>query len=62
GARYGARVADRAPGHPGADYVPELIALANRAQPAGCGPLYSVDTTTPLDIEAVTRWLGTIWP
>lgn len=61
GARYGARVDSRPPGHPGAEYVPELIALAERAQPAGRGPVFPVDTTAQLDIGAVTRWLQSIW-
>jgi glucokinase len=58
GARYAARVATRDAGHPGLDYVPELIALAERAQPMGQGPVYPVDTTQPFDLAGLLDWLG----
>jgi glucokinase len=58
GQRYGDRLHDRHPGHPGADYVPELIALAERAAPTGLAPCYPVDSTQPLDIGALTGWLS----
>jgi glucokinase len=61
GARYAARIATRTPGHPGADYVPELIALAGRAEPARRGPVLAVDTTLPPDMDALTTWLHTVW-
>ncbi len=57
GARYGARAASRLPGHPGLEYVAELVALASRAEPSRFGPVHPVDTTEPLDIEAVRRFL-----
>ena len=57
GARYAARIGDRTPGHPGADYVPELIALSARAQPMSIGPLRHIDTTTPLDLHPLLNWL-----
>ncbi len=57
GARYAARLDQRPAGHPGADYVPELIALAGRAAPTGIARCYSVDTTADLDIAALTMWL-----
>jgi glucokinase len=56
-ARYAARIADRPPGHPGADYVPELRALAARAKPMSIGPVCTVDTTTPLNLAALLDWL-----
>ena len=62
GARYLARVGDRPAGHPGAEYVPELIALAARAAPTGRAPVLRVDTTHPLDAGALTGWLGGLWP
>ena len=62
GARYAARVADRPAGHPGLDYVPELIALAERARPMARGPVLTLDTTAPLDLPAVLRWLETATP
>jgi glucokinase len=57
GARYRARLDKRPAGHPGADYVPELIALADRAVPTGLAPFFDVDTTEPLDLPAITAWL-----
>ena len=47
GARYAARVGERDSGHLGLNYVPELIALAQRAAPLGGFPLRRVDTTQP---------------
>lgn len=62
GQRYAARVASRMPGHPGLDYVPELIALAERAAPTGRGPLLNIDTTLPLDTSSIRSWLTTVLP
>ena len=56
-ARYAARLGERSPGHPGADYIPELIALNERARPIGRGPMFDVDTTKPPPIEAIFAWL-----
>ena len=58
GDRYAARVPHRPASHPGIDYVPELVALAARAVPIGTGPLLRIDTTGPLDLAAVERFLG----
>lgn len=58
GRRYGARVHRRGPGHPGLDYVPELVELARRAQPTGLGPAMTVDTTATLDGPAVLAWIA----
>ena len=59
--RYASRVATRSAGHPGLDYVPELIALAEQARPTGLAPRFDVDTTLPLAIEPLITWLdGTI--
>jgi glucokinase len=60
GARYSARLDKRPAGHPGADYVPELIALAGRAGPTGLAPRFDVDTTQPLDLPALTEWLRSL--
>jgi glucokinase len=57
GERYGARASARLPGHPGPEYVPELIALAARAEPIGFGPLYRVDTTTAFDAGPARNFL-----
>jgi glucokinase len=56
GCRYALRVPVRGPGHPGLDYVPELVALAARARPTGLAPVHEVDTTRPLDLTALTVW------
>lgn len=58
GARYAERTGERLPGHPGPDYVPELIALAARAEPMRLGPMIEVDTTAPLDAAALQRWVS----
>jgi len=57
GARYAARVADRPAGHPGFDYVPELIALATRARPLDIGLRLDIDTTGPLDPASLSAWV-----
>jgi glucokinase len=61
GNRYAARLALRPAGHPGAEYVPELVALAERAMPTGLAPRLDVDTTRDLDLTALTDWLKRIW-
>ncbi|MBB3999439.1 ROK family protein [Aureimonas pseudogalii] len=61
GERYLRRVGTRAPGHPGADYVPELVALAERAEPVGlCTPV-AIDTQLPLDVDALCERLTRGW-
>jgi glucokinase len=55
GARYAARLDTRHPGHPGANYVPELVTLAANAMPTGLAPCTDVDTTRPLDLPALLR-------
>jgi predicted kinase len=57
GARYRARLSQRHDGHLGADYVPELIALAETATALGNFPLFGVDTTRDLDVVALMSWL-----
>jgi glucokinase len=59
GARYAARLDSRPAGHPGAEYVPELIALAARARPTGIAPCHDIDTTRPPDMAALRRFLDT---
>jgi len=58
--RYRARLDQRPAGHPGAAYVPELIELAKRAEPLRRGPLFDVDTTKPVDFDAITGWLRAV--
>jgi glucokinase len=62
GARYAARLPHRPAGHPGAEYVSELIDLARRARPTGRAPRFDVDTgDAPVDLTALQRWLGGVW-
>ena len=56
GARYARRVGERSAGHLGLDYVPELIALARRAEPLADIPAFTLDTTQPTDVAAMTAW------
>lgn len=58
GERYKARLSARHAGHLGADYVPELTALADKAKPLGPFPRFDVDTTRQLDSAALMKWLG----
>ena len=61
GDRYAARLEQRPAGHPGVEYVPELIALAERALPTDLAPRHDIDTTQTLDLTALTGWLNSIW-
>lgn len=61
GERYASRLSDRLPGHPGVEYVPELIALADRAEPMGCGAVMTVDQTKEPDIEAILAWVSQVF-
>ena len=61
GERYRTRLDERHTGHLGAAYIPELIALADTARPLGTYPLFDIDTTRPLDVAALRRWLGIVF-
>lgn len=54
--RYRSRLSSRHAGHPGESYIPELIALAERVEPAGRGPVFRLDTTQPSDDDALAVW------
>ena len=54
GARYAARAERRRDGHPGPEYVPELMELARRAKPLGGFPLIEVDAASAYDAEALS--------
>lgn len=58
-ARYAQRVGNRPAGHPGLEYVPELIELAERAMPLGCFRRLDLDTNTPVDMASVLAWIKT---
>jgi predicted kinase len=59
GERYRARVGERSGGHLGLEYVPELVALAKRAQPLQRFATYKLDTTRAFDVSEFQRWLAT---
>ena len=61
GERYTTRLKERLPGHPGAEYVAELIALADRAEPMGCGAVMSVDQTKEPDMDAILAWIWRVF-
>ncbi|WP_168879520.1 ROK family protein [Rhizobium sp. P28RR-XV] len=61
GERYAGRLEHRLPGHPGAEYVPELIALADRAEPMGCGAVMTVDQTKEPDMNAILAWVWRVF-
>ncbi|CAI1645067.1 Chloramphenicol phosphotransferase-like protein [Serratia liquefaciens] len=56
--RYAARTGQRPKGHPGAEYLPELRALADRAMPMAVGPVLRIEQAQPLDIDRVNHWLA----
>lgn len=58
GRRYAERALLRGPGHPGLDYVPELVELAAQARPTGVAPLRSIDTSRPLDLASLVTWVA----
>ncbi|WP_342587171.1 AAA family ATPase [Kumtagia ephedrae] len=60
GKRYRSRLSSRHAGHLGEAYVPELIELACHATPLGTWPLFSVDTTLPLDLAALMDWVASL--
>lgn len=54
--RYRSRLEARSAGHPGADYIPELVALAARAAPTGRAPAFAVDTTRDTPWPDLMAW------
>lgn len=56
--RYGARLETRSAGHPGAAYIPELVALAARATPTGRAPVFDVDTTSATPWTELMGWIA----
>ena len=61
GERYASRLHDRLPGHPGAEYVPELMVLADRAEPMGCGAVMTIDQTKEPDMDAILAWVRRVF-
>ncbi|MFT4184603.1 MAG: ROK family protein [Rhizobium sp.] len=61
GERYASRLQDRLPGHPGAEYVGELVVLADRAEPMGCGALMTVDQTKEPNMDDIAAWISDVF-
>ncbi|OJF89798.1 ROK family protein [Pararhizobium antarcticum] len=61
GERYASRLKDRLPGHPGAEYVSELVTLADRAEPIGVGPVMTIDQTLEPDMPCIMAWISGIF-
>jgi len=59
-ARYLSRVGQRHEGHPGEEYIPELLDVAARAQPMNLGDVFRVDTThaDSVDIQEIVSWVA----
>lgn len=51
--RYSNRVESRPAGHPGREYVPELLELARKASPIGLSHVHWLDTTQALDMSEI---------
>ncbi|MGJ4858507.1 AAA family ATPase [Labrys sp. La1] len=58
--RYRARLSSRHAGHPGEAFLPELVALAQRAQPLRRGPLFDIDTAAGFDEAELLAWLDQV--
>ncbi|MDR3493637.1 MAG: AAA family ATPase [Ancalomicrobiaceae bacterium] len=56
--RYVGRAAQRHAGHPGVEYAAELMAKALTAHPLDVFPLLRVDSTRPLDVDGLMRFVS----
>ncbi|MFP2505956.1 AAA family ATPase [Buttiauxella gaviniae] len=56
--RYAQRLGVRRPGHPGEEYLPELVKLADTAEPMSLGPVYTVEQANAHNGAALLAWLG----
>jgi len=57
-ARYAQRLDVRRNGHPGEEYLPELLRLADSARPMALGPVCTVDQGKSIDSAALVAWLA----
>ncbi|AHF79213.1 Putative kinase (plasmid) [Sodalis praecaptivus] len=55
--RYKQRCSCRVKGHPGEEYIPELIALAEKAQPMGVGDVYTLDHDRGAENDDLIMWI-----
>jgi glucokinase len=60
-ARYRDRADGRLPGHPGPEYAEELRLLATNAAPMALGPVHAIDTSRPLDPDALRDFIDASW-
>jgi len=56
--RYYTRCSSRVKGHPGEEYIPELINLSESATPMAFGPVYTIDQDDPSDDQIIMNWLS----
>lgn len=56
--RYQQRCSCRVKGHPGEEYIPELMALAERAQPMGFSEVYTFDQDAGGDNQQLISWVS----
>ena len=56
--RYAQRLGVRRHGHPGEEYLPELVKLADNAEPMSLGPVFTVDHREPIDTAGLLAWLS----
>ncbi|MCL6353113.1 AAA family ATPase [Pectobacterium polaris] len=55
--RYQARINERIKGHPGDEYLPELMSLAHQAQPMRIGKCYTVDQDKEINHQELIQWI-----
>ena len=56
--RYAQRLGVRRSGHPGEEYLPELVKLADTAEPMSLGPVYTVEQANAHNGAALLAWLS----
>ncbi|UWM63507.1 ATP-binding protein [Enterobacter sp. CP102] len=56
--RYQSRCGERIKGHPGEEYIPELIALARKAVPMRLGDTLVVDQDAGIEPEKIFSWVN----
>ncbi len=55
--RYKNRCGCRIKGHPGEEYIPELMLLAERAEPMNLGKVYTFDQNNNLNHDELILWV-----
>lgn len=56
--RYKSRCSCRVKGHPGEEYIPELMRLAEKAQPMALSDVYIIDQNNLSDGHDLMIWIG----